>query len=195
MRKLKLLPQKIKRAVEKLIDKWFSATKILAWVIHIKLKLKVHIFNQTEFLQIVSAETNQVRLFVSRVGLNICLRNGIHICRVPWGATETRGQLKWSVLMFPQKGRKLMIIRRFWSQKLFKGGNYSRAETIWRNTVGCQVWAKISYIYPRTATDLELSLIYHRDRTEKKCRFSFLDGRGEEREVGSCFLHNYHSSR
>ena len=33
------------------------------------------------------------------------------------------------------QGRKLLIIRRFWLWKLFKGGNYSRAETICRNTV------------------------------------------------------------
>ena len=33
------------------------------------------------------------------------------------------------------QGRKLLIIRRFLLRKLFKGGNYSRAETIRGNTV------------------------------------------------------------
>ena len=33
------------------------------------------------------------------------------------------------------QGRKLLIIKRFWPRKLFKGGNYSRAETIRENTV------------------------------------------------------------
>ena len=33
------------------------------------------------------------------------------------------------------QGRKLLIIKRFWPRKLFKGGNYSRAETIRGNTV------------------------------------------------------------
>ena len=33
------------------------------------------------------------------------------------------------------QGRKLLIISRFWPRKLFKGGNYSRAETIRGNTV------------------------------------------------------------
>ena len=33
------------------------------------------------------------------------------------------------------QGRKLLIIRRFWPRKLFKGGNYSRVETIRGNTV------------------------------------------------------------
>ena len=33
------------------------------------------------------------------------------------------------------QGRKLLIIRRFWPRKLFKGGNYSREETIRGNTV------------------------------------------------------------
>ena len=33
------------------------------------------------------------------------------------------------------QGRKLLIIRRFLPRKLFKGGNYSRAETIRGNTV------------------------------------------------------------
>ena len=32
------------------------------------------------------------------------------------------------------QGRKLLIIRRFLVRKLFKGGNYSRAETIRGNT-------------------------------------------------------------
>ena len=32
-----------------------------------------------------------VCLFVSRVGLNLCLTNWTHICRVPWGTNETRG--------------------------------------------------------------------------------------------------------
>ena len=33
------------------------------------------------------------------------------------------------------QGRKLLIIKRFLLRKLFKGGNYSRAETIRGNTV------------------------------------------------------------
>ena len=33
------------------------------------------------------------------------------------------------------QGRKLLIIRWFWPWKLFKGGNYSRVETIFGNTV------------------------------------------------------------
>ena len=33
------------------------------------------------------------------------------------------------------QGRKLLIIRSFLLRKLFKGGNYSRAETIRGNTV------------------------------------------------------------
>ena len=33
------------------------------------------------------------------------------------------------------QGRKLLIVRRFLLRKLFKGGNYSRAETIRGNTV------------------------------------------------------------
>ena len=33
------------------------------------------------------------------------------------------------------QGRKLLIIKRFFLRKLFKGGNYSRAETIRGSTV------------------------------------------------------------
>jgi hypothetical protein len=36
------------------------------------------------------------------------------------------------------QGRKLLIIRRFWPRKLFKGGNYSRAETI-RGNIGISI--------------------------------------------------------
>ena len=38
------------------------------------------------------------KMFVSRVGLNLCLTNEIHICRVPQSTNETQ----WSVLTFPK---------------------------------------------------------------------------------------------
>ena len=37
------------------------------------------------------------------------------------------------------QGRKLLIIWRFWPRKLFKGGNYSRAESIRGNTVSLEI--------------------------------------------------------
>ena len=41
------------------------------------------------------------------------------------------------------QGRKVLIFRRLWPRKLFKGGKYSRAETIRGNTVYPKVQAKV----------------------------------------------------
>ena len=54
-------------------------------------------------------------------------------CRLsPWiRGFERRNYSKEETI----QGRKLLKNRRFWPRKLFKEGNYSRAETIWGNTV------------------------------------------------------------
>ena len=52
--------------------------------------------------------------------------------------------INWIFGLETIQGRKLLIIRRFYLRKLFKGGNYSRKETIWGNTV-CFYGRKCSF--------------------------------------------------